>query len=180
MLMTYNECLTKYKNDYQIRRALEAGLIIKLEPGIYSDKNFEFETSIISKKYPHAVFTMRSAFYYLGLTDTIPEKYHLATDKDSSKITDKRVVRYFDNYQSLELGMINYEVDGGMIRMYGNERMLLELFRNKKRLPYDYYKEILQNFRKRIDKMDIAFIQDMALELPKSDIILEAFETEVL
>ena len=69
MLMTYNECLTKYKNDYQIRRALEAGLIIKLEPGIYSDKNFEFETSIISKKYPHAVFTMRSAFYYLGLTD---------------------------------------------------------------------------------------------------------------
>jgi len=93
---------------------------------------------------------------------------------------DKRVVQYFDNYQSLELGMINYEVDGGMIRMYGNERMLLELFRNKKRLPYDYYKEIIQNFRKRIDKMDIAFIQDMALELPKSDIILEAFETEVL
>ena len=93
---------------------------------------------------------------------------------------DKRVVQYFDNYQSLELGMINYEVDGGMIRMYGNERMLLELFRNKKRLPYDYYKEIIQNFRKRIDKMDIAFIQDMALELPKSDIILEAFETEAL
>ena len=93
---------------------------------------------------------------------------------------DKRVVQYFDNYQSLELGMINYEVDGGMIRMYGNERMLLELFRNKKHLPYDYYKEIIQNFRKRIDKMDIAFIQDIALELPKSDIILEAFETEVL
>ena len=178
--MTYNECLKKYKNDYQIRRALDSGVIIKLEPGIYSDKDFEFETSIISKKYPHAVFTMRSAFYYLGLTDTIPDRYHLVTDKDSSKITDERVVQYFDNYQSLELGMINYEVDGGIIRMYGNERMLLELFRNKKRLPYDYYKEILRNFRKRIEKMDITYIQDMALELPKSDIILDAFETEVL
>ena len=123
---------------------------------------------------------MNSAFYYLGLTDSIPDKYHLVTDKDASKISDQRVVQYFDNFKSLELGMIDYEVDGELIRMYGNERMLLELFRNKKRLPYDYYKEIIQNYRKRIEKMDIAFIQDMAQELPKSDFILDAFETEVL
>ncbi|SEQ89119.1 Transcriptional regulator, AbiEi antitoxin, Type IV TA system [Lachnospiraceae bacterium NE2001] len=180
MIMTYKECLKKYKNDYQIRKAIDSGYIKKLESGIYSDKDFEFETTIISKKYPKAVFTMNSAFYYLGLTDSIPDKYHLVTDKDASKISDQRVVQYFDNFKSLELGMIDYEVDGELIRMYGNERMLLELFRNKKRLPYDYYKEIIQNYRKRIEKMDIAFIQDMAQELPKSDFILDAFETEVL
>lgn len=180
MIYTYKECLKKYINDYQIRKALKNGSLRKIEPGFYSDRDFEFETSIISKKYPKAVFTMRSAFYYLGLTDTIPDKYHLATDKDAAKITDKRIVQYFDNYKTVELGMIDYEVDGAVIRMYGNERMLLELLRNKNRLPFDYYKEIILNFRKRIDRMDIPLIQDMAEKLPKTDIILDTLEMEVL
>lgn len=43
---------------------------------------------------------MNSAFYYQGLTDTIPKKYYLITDKDSTKIKDKRVVQYYDNNNS--------------------------------------------------------------------------------
>lgn len=32
------------------------------------------------------------------------------TDKNAVKITDSRVVQYFDNYNSLELGTIDLEV----------------------------------------------------------------------
>lgn len=180
MLYTYNECLKKYKNDYQITKAVSNGEIYKIESGIYSDKSFEFETAIIAKKYPKAVFTMKSAFYYLGLTDSIPDKYFLETDKDAAKIRDKRVVQTFDNYGILELGMTTREVDGALIRIYGYERMLLELLRNKNRLPFDYYKEIILNYRRRIDSMDITLLQDMAEEMPKSEMILSGLELEVL
>ena len=180
MIINYNECLQKYKNNYQINKALALGELFKIEPGIYSDKDFEFETAIISKKYPKAVFTMKSAFYYLGLTDVIPDKYYLVTDKDDAKIRDDRVIQSYDNFDILELGMTMREVDGTLIRIYGYERMLLELIRNKKRLPFDYYKEIILNYRKRIDTMDITFMQDMAEEMPKSEMIIRGIEMEVL
>ena len=179
MLYTYTECLDRYKNDYQIRRAVDSGELRKIEPGIYSDEEFEFETAIISKKYPNAVFTMDSAFYYLGLTDTVPDKYFLVTDKDASKIRDARVMQSFDNNSILEVGMTVRDVDGVKIRMYGYERMLLELLRNKNKMPFDRYKEIIQNYRKRVDSMDITFLMDMAEEMPKSDMIIRALELEV-
>lgn len=180
MLYTYKDCIEKFQNDYQIRKALREGGLRKLEPGIYSDREFEFESAIIAKKYPHAVFTMNSAFYYLGLTDTIPDKYYVATDKDASKIRDRKIVQVFDNYRTLEMGVIMQKVDGGEVRMYGYERMLLELLRNKNRLPFDYYKEIILNFRRRIESMDIALMQDMAERMPKTDRILETMQMEVL
>lgn len=180
MIYTYNECLERYKNDYQIKKALDSGQLRKIESGIYSDEDFELETAIISKKYPKAVFTMDSAFYYLGLTDTIPDKYYLVTDKDASKIRDARVMQSFENSSILELGLTERDVDGVKIRMYSYERMLLELLRNKNKMPFDRYKEIIQNYRKRVDKMDITLLLDMAEAMPKSDMIIKALELEVL
>ena len=180
MIYTYNECIDRYKNDYQIKKALNSGELRKVEAGIYSDEDFELETAVISKKYPKAVFTMDSAFYYLGLTDTVPDKYHLVTDKDSSKIRDGRVMQSFENNSILELGVTEREVDGVKLRMYSYERMLLELLRNKNKMPFDRYKEIIQNYRKRVDKMDITLLLDMAEEMPKSDMIIKALELEVL
>ena len=180
MIYTYNDCIDRYKNDYQIKKALDSGELRKVEAGIYSDEDFELETAVISKKYPKAVFTMDSAFYYLGLTDTVPDKYHLVTDKDSSKIRDGRVMQSFENNSILELGVTEREVDGVKLRMYSYERMLLELLRNKNKMPFDRYKEIIQNYRKRVDKMDITLLLDMAEEMPKSDMIIKALELEVL
>ena len=47
-------------------------------------------------------------------------------------------------------------------------------------MPFDRYKEIIQNYRKRVDKMDITLLLDMAEEIPKSDMIIKALELEVL
>ncbi len=78
------------------------------------------------------------------------------------------------------MGMTIREVEGITIRVYGYERMLLELLRNKSQLPFDFYKEIILNYRKRIGSMDITLLEDMAQELPKSDMILNTLDMEVL
>ena len=179
MIYDYGKCKAKYKSDYRIKKAIAERKLFKIEPGVYSDREYEMELAVISAKYPKAIFTSRSAFYYLGLTTTIPEKYYLATDKDASKIRDKRVHQVFDNSGEAELGVVVTEVEGISIKIYGYERMLIELLRNKHNLPFDYYKEIIRSYRKRLDKLDITLIQDMAEQMPKSELILTALDMEV-
>ena len=56
------------------------------------------------------------------------------------------------------------------------ERMLIELLRYKNKLPFDYYKEIIGNYRSLIYELDIERIQDYAATFPKSKMISEALE----
>ena len=58
--------------------------------------------------------------------------------------------------------------------------MLVELIRNKNNLPFDYYKEILLNYRKMINELDIQAIQEYAYALPKTNMVLETLQLEVL
>ena len=180
MLLSYSECRRLYGSKYNLKKKIAQGELYRLEKGIYADKKYVPEVQIISKKYPAAVFTLNSAFYYHQLTDVIPEKYYLATNRDASKIPDSRVVQIFENSDQFEIGAENIEYCGVYIHMYNKERMLIELLRKKNKLPFDYYKEILSSYRKIINNLDIQLIQDMALQSPKSRMIMEALQMEVL
>lgn len=180
MIYTYEEGLKKYGNKYHLKKAVEMGYIYKQEKGIYSDAEYVPVLSIIAKKYPKAIFTLDSAYYYYNLTDVIPEKYYLATDRNSNKIADKRIVQIFEKNELLNMGTTTLEREGCSINIYSRERMLVELLRHKNTMPFDYYKEILLNFRSIVYELDIPTIQDYAYEVPKSAKIMEALQLEVL
>lgn len=121
---------------------------------------------------------MDRGFYYHGLTDVIPGKYHLMTARGASRISDERVVQMFENSDALELGTEYIEYNDYTIPMYNKERTLLELIRNKSKLSFDYYKEILNNYRKITHELDISAMQDMLKKLPKSKMINQVLELE--
>ena len=179
MIYTYNECKEKFKTDYEIRKLIASGKLKRVSRGIYSDEVYEADLAVISKKYPYAVFTMNSAFYYHGLTDTIPRAYYLMTDKDSTKIKDSKVCQFYDNHDSLTLGVEKKNYNGADILVFGRERMLVELIRNKNKLSFDYYKEIISNYRKLIYELDIQAIQEYAMQLPKTRLVLDTLQLEV-
>lgn len=179
MLYTYEQCMEKHKTDYQIKKQITAGKLYKVETGIYSDEEYVPEIAVIRFKYPYGIISMNSAFYYHGLTDTIPTKYYLTTGKDSSKIRDKRVKQNFENSDYLGLGEEDAMVDGVSVRMYNKERMLVELVRSKNKLPFDYYKELISSYRKLVNKMDIQAIQEYAYLLPKTNMVTQTLELEV-
>lgn len=179
MLMNYKQCVEAFGSKYYVKEVLESGKLHRIEEGIYSYEKYVPELAVISKKYPKAVFTLGSAFYYHNLTDTIPTHYHLATGRGAAKISDPRIVQTFENSDTLYLGAEPAERDGTIIQMYNRERMLVELLRNKNKLPFDYYKEVLLNYRKILDSLDIPLLQDYAMQLPKSGMIMEALQLEV-
>lgn len=180
MLYSYAQCMERYGNDYQIKKQMKAGLLFKLENGVYSDRHYESELSIITMKYTYAVFGLNSAFYYHGLTDTIPRLYHLVTDKDATKIQDKRVRQIYDRPEYFSYGIEEKDYNGTKIRIYNKERMLVELIRYKNKFSFDYYKEIINSYRKLTYELDIQAVQEYAYALPKTNRIMTALEMEVL
>ena len=64
-------------------------------------------------------------------------------------------------------------------KVYDRERMLIELIRFKNKLPYDYYKEILNNYRSLLYELDIERVQEYAATFPKSKTITEILDREV-
>ena len=180
MLKTRKECLEQYGSDYFIQQKINAGELHRLEKGVFAEDTYVPELALISWKYPKAVLTMLSAFYYYGLTDFVPDMYDLATDRDASKITDPRVRQYFMPAESFMLGVTSAEENGWSFQIYDKERMLIELLRYKSKLPFDLYKEVLLNYRRIIPQLDIQKIQDYALAVPKSNRILSTLQMEVL
>lgn len=180
MVLTYKEALSKYKNAYQINKKIQVGELYKIEDGIYSDRKYLSELEILVKKYPKTILSGENAFYAHDLTDVIPEDYCLVTSQSAAPITDSRVRQVYERNRLLELGAISMTIDGAEIRIYDKERMLIELLRNKNKLPYDYYKEIIYKYRQIINTLDLRRIQEYAEIFPKSGFIKRALDEEVL
>lgn len=179
MLLTYPECLAKWQSDYQVKKQISEGNLYRIEKGVYSDIPDVSTLVVISFKYPNAIFTMDSAFYYHGLTDVIPDEYHLATDKHAIYISDDRVHQYYVSSDILNVGVTTMERRDATFKIYDKERMLIELLRFKNKLPFDYYKEIIANYRRLIYDLDIERIQAYAESFPRSKMICNALEMEV-
>ena len=179
MVLTYNECLKSYKSAYQIKKAVDAGELYQIEKGIYADEPKVSTLAIIMAKYPNTIITMDTAFYFHGLTDVIPDEYCIATSESSRVLRDKRIKQFFIKVEILNIGVTTMERRGAKFKVYDRERMLIELLRFKKKLPFDYYKEILGNYRNHIYDLDIERIQGYASTFPRHKMISEALDTEV-
>ena len=180
MIYSYEESINKYGSKYLLKKAVQSGEFYQQDKGIYSDEQYVSDEYIIAAKYPKAIYTMQSAFYHYNLTDVIPEKYYLATDRDAAKIPDSRVVQIFEKKDLLMLGATIDIRNGFTINIYNRERLLVELLRHKSKLPFSYYKEVLLSYRDIIHELDIRAIQDYAAEVPKTSKIMETLRLEVL
>jgi hypothetical protein len=178
MIYSYDDCIEKYGNQYQLNKEINSGRIGKIEPGIYADST-PTELEIITFKYPAAIFTMDSAFYYHGLTDVVPDLYHLATSKDAAKIKSPKVKQYFHRDDKFKIGLSYMEYQGIRINIYDQERMLIELIRNKNSLPFDYYKEIIESYRRCVNALDIEKLQGYISFFPTQNHIFNCIQLEV-
>lgn len=159
MIYSGKEALEKYGTRYNLSKALKNKEIFKLEHGIYSDKDLVNPMTIASKKYTSAIITMDSAFYYYDLTDVIPKKTYVATNRNSNTINDEKIIQIKVPKDILNYGKEEVIVDGEKVKMYNRERLLVELVRKRNQIPFDYYKEIISNYRKIVSDLDMYKIE---------------------
>ena len=92
---------------------------------------------------------------------------------------DSRIEQIYVRDDLLQLGVIEKNINNVTVKMYDKERMLIELLRNKNIMPYDLYKEIIGNYRRIIEGLQIWRIQEYTEIFPKSKMIKKALEEEV-
>ena len=179
MLYSYKTLRKKLKSNIEINKLIKENKLFKIERGIYSDKKNVNYLELINFKYPNAIFTLESAFYYHNLTDVIPEKNVLAIKRDSCKYIDPKIkfVSYCEKY--FNLGKTTTIVDGTKINIYDKERMLIELIRNRNSYGFDYYKEIMNNYRDLKEQLDIEKITDYISAFPIEEHLYDVIMKEV-
>lgn len=179
MLYFHKELKRIYKYDYNIQRAVRNKELFKVDDKLYSDKEFVNPLEIIVKKYPNAIFTNDSALYYYDLTDVIPDYFYLATERTTTRIQDKNIKQIFIPSKTFELGKIQIEIENVKINIYDRERLLIEVIRNKNTIPFDYYKEIINNYRKIINSLDIYKISNYISYYKNEHTLYETLQREV-
>lgn len=180
MLLTYQECLDKYGSDYQLKKEIGSGALFMKEKGIYSTKRNDSEIDVIMRKYPKTVCTGKSAFYYHSLSDVIPDHYYLATRRTDTRIKDSRIIQSFLKNEIFDVGITEIQYNNSNIRIYDKERMLIELMRFRSKLPMDYYKEIIGNYRKLSFELDFGIIEDYAATFKHGAKLMNMIQMEVL
>jgi predicted transcriptional regulator of viral defense system len=129
MLKTHKELIEEQGSDVAIARQVADGKLHRVDRGVYSDKPYAPFVEIAMKRYPDAVVTMESAFFYQGLTDVIPDVLHLATDRAASRIADARICQHFVPAKILRVGATSIDYNGAAIRTYDLERLAIEVVR---------------------------------------------------
>ncbi|SCZ77500.1 type IV toxin-antitoxin system AbiEi family antitoxin domain-containing protein [Pseudobutyrivibrio xylanivorans] len=180
MILSYKDCIEKYGSDYLLKKEIANGNIFMKEKGVYSTRRNVSDLEVIMSKYPKAVFTGSSAFYYHSLTDVIPDYFYLATKREDSRIRDPRVKQSFLKDDIYGPGITEIIYNNVVIRTYSLERMLVELMRFRTKIPFDYYKEIILNYRRIADQMDFGIVEDYAYMFKNGEKIMEGIQLEVL
>lgn len=180
MLLTYQECLDKYGSDYQVKKEIGNGNLFMKEKGIYSTLRNASEIDVIMLKYPKTVCTGKSSFYYHSLTDVIPDYYYLATRRTDTRIKDSRIRQSFLKDDLFDAGITEIQYNNSGIRIYDKERMLVELMRFRYKMPMDYYKEIIGNYRKLSFELDFGLVEDYAAMFRSGAKFMNMIQMEVL
>lgn len=174
MVYTTKELLENGYTEYSIRNSIKNGTLFLIERGVYSDEPHPFIDEIyMCKKYPNAILTGFSAFYYYDLTDFIPEKFYFVTEQHSFPIRRKDVVQSYQDESTLYIGANKVQYDDGFIKVYDLERTLIELIRYKDRYPPDLYYDVLNSFRKRKHELDFYKINEYAEHFRNGNSILK-------
>lgn len=179
MLLTYQETLVEFGSRHHVRKALTDGRIHLVTRGIYSTDPEEDSLAIVMKLYPNAIVTGQTALYFHGLITAAPERIDLATKRRGTKISNYSVRQHFVPESWLAIGVTKIAIDGIHVTVYDRERMLLELMRSRKKIPYDLYREAVASFRLISDRLDIYKLQDYAAAMPRGESYLSRAIQEV-
>lgn len=180
MLFSYDDMLERYGSAYRIGRAVAAGSVHKVARGLYSDERHPDPNAVVCALYPQAVLTMDSAFYLHDLTDVVPERVHVATPRNSTRIRDPRVRQHFMRDGLMSEGVVAVSVEASAVRLFSRERMLVELLRSAGTLPLDYYKELIGSYRKVAGDLDMREVEDCMALYSRSEGLFDMMQREVL
>lgn len=179
-VLTYEDALQQTGSRSALEGKVENGELYRVDRGIYASSAHPDPLVLAHVLYPEAIITMDSALHAYGLTDVAPEKVHLATAREATRITRPGYRQYFVKKDLLSPGAIEVDMGHGAVRMYDKERLLVEVMRRQASLPLDYYKEIIGSYRRMVEELDMRLVEDYMALFKRQDAMFDILQREVL
>lgn len=168
MIFKYSDLLKKHKSRRQVDKLIKEGFYKKFSKGIYcfNDDNVG-ENELLCYKYKNVTITLLSALYFYNLTDSVPDKSYVVSLINGTIIKEQYVSQYFMKEKYFYIGREKVETKFGYIYIYDKERLLIEIFRLKNKLPYETYKEVCNVYRELVkqEKIDLSKVVKYAHQL---------------
>lgn len=135
-----------------IQKLLHDGVIEKIRRGYYHyiDETNNSEANIITKLFPDAVICMDTALFYYGYSNRTPAEWHLAVDKDISKYKIKIdypfVKLYFQEANSVSLGVCNGNIDSNDVKIFDRDRTICDCLRYMNKMDREIFNKAIQGY----------------------------------
>lgn len=116
----------------QIRRLVKVGELEKLDRGLYRLPGQPYDERLeLARRIPAGVFCLYSACFLHELSDFVSSEQHLAIPKKSRYVLPDYppVKLYYWEEIPHQLGVTDYLLDGGKVRVYDPEKTVCDLFR---------------------------------------------------
>ncbi len=179
MIQRYRDLQQKAKSRYATDQSIQKQKLVRLAHGLYSPSPQASTLDILVVRYPQAIFTGLSAFYFWGMTNEIPDYYYVATHRDGSKIRHPEVIQKYVDGPLLDIGRTSHTFQGTKIPIYDQERLLIDLIRFRHQYPMVFYKEIIAFYRKHLSQLDVSKIESYLLVFGHREHIMEVIQKEV-
>ncbi len=148
MIYMHNDFIKRGYKDYHVKRLMKEGKLFFIEKGVYSTKKEVNYFEYIVKKHPNAIFNLWTACYCYGLLKENKMPYVIATKQKDRKIKNENIKQVFMSDDLYHLGNNLLKFEGVSIQTFDIERLLIEVVRNKTKIEYAIYEEIIMNYRK--------------------------------
>jgi len=179
MAKKFKQLLQEKGKRSVITNELRDDHLFKVGPGLYSYKKQISKLEYLVSRYPNAIFCSYSAFYYYGMTDVIPQYYCLAIERKSTRIKEDNVFLSFYDDKNFKTGLTQMTYNKIEIPIYDRERLLIDLINFKNKYEPDYYKTIIDYYRKHIDALDTVKLEQYVDKFRNSDYLLKVIYAEV-
>ena len=179
MVFTWEEIVKIEGSIGKAYRSIEKRKYKKVSHGIYvDDSEYISELEQLFVRYPRATLTMQSAFDYYELSDYVPDKYYLVTPYNSHTISNPKVSQSYMDEEMIEIGRNKVLTNYGYIHIFDKERMLIELFRLKIKLPREYFLEVVSSYRvlKSMEAISLRKVSDYCMKLKNGNKILKEIQ----
>lgn len=179
-VLTYESALERAGSRSALEAKVKNRELFKIDRGVYASSEHPDPLVVAHALYPDAIITMDSALASYGLTDVPPDKVHLATARDATRISRKGYRQYFTERELLNPGEVETDMGHGNVRIYNRERLLVEVMRRQAALPLDYYREIIDSYRRISEELDIRLVEDYMSLFKRQDAMFGILQREVL
>lgn len=150
----------------QLRRLTASGELEKLGRGMYRIPTHPYDERVeIARRIPNGVFCLYSACFLHQLSDFVPSEQHLAVPKKSRYVLPDYppVKLYYWETTAFQLGISDFNLDEGSIRVYNPEKTVCDMFRLRTKTG-EVVKEVVKNYLQRPDR-NLAQLHEYARQL---------------